>query len=81
MINRDGQYFVDVEVTTKKIDTSFAMPIVMGITKSDGSRIFLREEISGERTEFSLGPYENKPNEFVFNEFYSVLSKDKVKEK
>jgi len=68
-------------VETKGVGADFTTPVALRVVGADGDQTYLRETVSGTQTEFSLGPFASKPKEFVFNEFYSVLSKDKVKKK
>jgi len=78
---RDGEYFINAEVETKGIDPNFTMPVVMRVEGDDGKSTYFRQVIGGAKTEFELGPFAAKPKELVFNEFFSVLSKDKVRQK
>jgi hypothetical protein len=78
---RDNEYFVRAKVETKGVDSDFFTPVAMRVVDNDGNSTYYRETIGGSRTEFELGPFTNEPKEFVFNEFYSVLSKDNVKKK
>jgi len=81
-INGKGdEYFIDVKVETKGVDPHFTTTVAMRVVGASGDQTYLRETVSGAHTEFTLGPFASKPKEFVFNEFYSVLSKDKVKKK
>ncbi len=81
-INGKGdEYFIDVKVETKGVDPHFTTTVAMRVVDSGNKQTYLRETVSGTQTEFTLGPFASKPKEFVFNEFYSVLSKDKVKKK
>lgn len=81
-INGKGdEYFIDVKVETKGVDPHFTTTVAMRVVDSGNKQTYLRETVSGTQTEFTLGPFASKPKEFVFNEFYGVLSKDKVKKK
>jgi len=81
-INGKGdEYFIDVKVETKGVGADFTTPVAMRVVDSGNKQTYLRETVSGAHTEFTLGPFADKPKELVFNEFYSVLSKDKVKKK
>ncbi|MFH1372233.1 MAG: hypothetical protein ABII79_00335 [bacterium] len=77
----DKDYYIDVKVTIEGVDPDFTMPVVMGVTDGGGHNTYFRETISSPKTEFKLGPFTDRPQDFVFNEFHSVLSKDKVKKK
>jgi len=81
-INRkyDG-YYVDVSVTTEKVGPEFRMPIMMRVEDVNGESIYLRQTVSGLSDSFALGPFATEPKELIFNEFFSVLSKDKVKKR
>jgi len=78
---RGDEHFINVKVATKGVDPSFIMPVAMQVVEDDDNWTYLRETVSVPQTEFTLGPFASKPKKFVFNEFYSVLSKDKVKKK
>lgn len=78
IVPKDGQWAVDVNVTVDKVSESFAMPVIIRIANEDGTNSFVRQTIAGKRTSFQLGPFAAKPKEIIFNEFASVLSKDKV---
>jgi len=41
----------------------------------------VRQMVAGDQNSFELGPFTFTPKEMIFNEFRSVLSKDKVKKK
>lgn len=78
---RDGKFYIPIDITTKNVEASFTMPVVMRIKHGDGSSTFKREKITGGNTHLEFGPYDIKPEELVFNELYSALSRDKVKKK
>ncbi len=79
--SRDDGYYVDVSVTTKKVSPEFSMPIIMRVEEINGESTYLRQNVTGLSDSFSLGPFATEPKELIFNEFFSVLSKDKVKKK
>ncbi|HWR81676.1 MAG TPA: hypothetical protein VN285_00075 [Candidatus Deferrimicrobium sp.] len=76
----DG-YFIDVNVAMKGVDAAFTAPVAMHVTEEGGHATYTRQTIAGPQSQFRLGPFADKPKQFVFNEFYSVLSKDDVKKK
>jgi hypothetical protein len=81
---REGKFYIDGTVSTKKVDTDFTVPVVMRVELkglSPEESIYLRETIKAPQSQFSLGPFETEPKKFVFNEFFSVLSQDNVKKK
>jgi len=83
-VQRDGSYYVDGSVVTKKVGDAFSMPVVMGVEltgRTSDETIYMRETIKAPETLFSLGPFPTQPKKFVFNEFFSVLSQDRVKKK
>lgn len=79
-VEDSGEYFVNVGVTTENIPADFRMPVIMRIVNESGET-FLRETTRTGNQKFELGPFESKPKEFYFNEFFSVLSKDNVKKR
>ncbi len=78
---KDDEYFINVKVETKGVGADFTTPVAMRVVDGGNNQSYVRETVSGVQSEFALGPFASKPKEFVFNEFYSVLSKDKVKKK
>ena len=79
--NRKGGYSVTGDVKVKDVDPDFKMPVVLRVVTEDGQSTFYRHMISGTEDSFDLGMIDGKPKELIFNEFYSVLSRDKVKKK
>jgi hypothetical protein len=77
----DGEYIVRVNVRTKGVPADFSMPVVMRIADKEGNSTFFRKTVSVPETQFELGPFSFRPDKLIFNEFFSVLSKDKVKKK
>ncbi len=79
---KDGDsYFLDVKVETKGVAPDFTTLVPLQVGFDDNQWRYLRGTVTAGQTEFSLGPFEAKPEKFVFNEFYGVLSQDKVKKK
>jgi hypothetical protein len=81
---RDGSYFIDADVRTKKVDMDFVMPVIMRVELKGGSAeesIYASQVVSAPQSSFTLGPFEMEPKKFVFNEFFSVLSNDHVNKK
>ena len=83
-VQRDGKYYIDGNVVTKKVDASFEMPVIMRVevkgSSAEESQYF-SETVKAPESKFSLGPFDSEPKKFAFNEFFSVLSQDKVKKK
>lgn len=77
-VQRDGAWYLPVAVTTNMVTPAFRMPVVVRMVKADGSNYFDRLDIRGTRSDFELGPFEQKPNDFIFNEFMSVLGYQSV---
>jgi hypothetical protein len=78
---RGSEYFVNATVKTKGVAPDFTMPVAMRVVHGSNESTFLRQTVGGPETTFELGPFPSKPEKLVFNEFFSVLSKDKVKRK
>jgi len=75
---KDNQYVVDVNAAVSRVGASFQMPVIVRVELADGTSSFVHQMISGAGGSFQLGPYASKPKGFFFNEFFSVLSSDKV---
>ncbi|PWB70384.1 hypothetical protein C3F09_09120 [candidate division GN15 bacterium] len=75
---KDNQYVVNVNATVSRVGGSFQMPVITRVELEDGTSSFGRQVISGTGGSFELGPFASKPKGFFFNEFFSVLSSDKV---
>ncbi|MGH8015894.1 MAG: hypothetical protein ACREBV_06860, partial [Candidatus Zixiibacteriota bacterium] len=81
---REGSYYIDGKVITKKVDTDFEMPVVMRVElkgNSSEESLYFRENVKAPESQFTLGPFDTEPKKFTFNEFFSVLSQDKVSKK
>jgi len=78
---RDDNYYLDVNVTTKDVGSEFKMPIIMRVEDKSGQSTYHRQVVSGHSDSFELGPFEVESEKLIFNEFWSVLSKDKVDKK
>ncbi len=80
-VERDGSWYVPVTVDISDVPPSYKMPIMMRVTQSGGEFAFLRQWIEGPHTEFEMGPFDNKPDEFIFNEYLSALGRSSVSKK
>ncbi|MCH9024085.1 MAG: hypothetical protein IH931_02015 [candidate division Zixibacteria bacterium] len=81
---KDDGHYISGAVVTKKVGEDFAASVIMRVRlKGDGKdeSVYFREIINGPSDTFELGPFSREPKEFKFNEFFSVLSEDKVKKK
>lgn len=79
--SQDDGYYVEGDVITRDVDASFRMPVIMRVVAGDEGSFYVRESIDGLHDTFKLGPFSVEPTELVFNEFYGVLCKQKVKKK
>lgn len=64
---------VNGTVTTGNMLPSFTYPVICRVNFEDGSTALIRQTVTTGSTTLALGPFDKKPTEFVFNEFYSVL--------
>jgi hypothetical protein len=78
---REGQTYLDVTVNVKAVSEDFTFPVIMRVTHDNGSSTYHRKFIPAASSTFSLGPFESKPQDLIFNEFYSVLAKQNVDRK
>lgn len=74
----DGWYITGT-VAQSGMGEKFEQPVVCRVSDVNGVDTFVRHTIAGNSSNFSFGPYQAEPKEFTFNEFMSVLSKDKIK--
>jgi hypothetical protein len=81
IIQENDGYYIAADVETKAVGADFSMPVVMRVEGTEGQSSFHRPRISGHEDSFRLGPFAFEPKELHFNEFYSVLCKDKVRKK
>lgn len=78
-IEQKGEgYFISGTMNAKKVPADFKMPVIMRVAHSDGSQSMHRTLASGTSSTFEIGPFSVAPKELIFNEFYSVLSKDNI---
>lgn len=75
---KENQFVVDVNATVSRVGAGFQMPVIIRVELEDGTSNYAHQTISGSSGAFQLGPYASKPKGFFFNEFFSVLSSDKV---
>lgn len=83
-VQRDGSYYIDGDVVTKKVGANYSQPVIMRVELKGGGSdesVYLRENVKAPQSTFSLGPFASEPKKFVFNEFLSVLSQGNVKKK
>jgi len=78
---KDEGYFVIGNVETDGVPGDFRMPVVMRVESEAGQSTFFRENVTAPDYAFELGPMLAPPKELIFNEFFSVLSKDNVSKK
>ncbi len=78
---QDGKYVIPVDVKATRVRPDFTMPVILRVVLPGDNYVFLRQTVNAGDTHFELGPFDQKPSELVFNEFYSVLSRDRVKKK
>jgi aminopeptidase N len=78
---REGLYYITGTSRTEGVPDDFNMPVVLRIVGVDGNNAYLRHSFAAGSHPFELGPIGSEPKELVFNEFFSVLSKDKVNRK
>ena len=64
---------VNAAVTTGNMLPSFTFPVICRVNFEDGTTTLFRQTVASGSTKLTLGPFDKKPKEFVFNEFYSVL--------
>jgi hypothetical protein len=74
----DG-YYIDAQVKGKNVGESFSMPVTLRVAEAGEKSTFLRQQLTGPQTSFRLGPFVGQPTELVFNEFFSIMSADRVK--
>jgi hypothetical protein len=60
-------------ISTGNMLPNFTYPVICRVNFEDGSTALFRQTVTSGTTTLALGPYDKKPTEFVFNEFYSVL--------
>lgn len=75
----NGEFFVDFDIQTKNVSKNFKAPTIMSI-QFENENIFIRENLEYGNNSYKYGPFKTKPKKLSFNEFFSVLSRDKIKE-
>jgi hypothetical protein len=79
IVERNGGNYIVADLETKKVGDDFRMPVVMRVVSEGGQSVYVRQMLTADQSTFELGPFVFTPKEMIFNEFHSVLSKDKVK--
>ena len=69
----DGSYLVHCRVRQSEVPAEFRMPVMVGAEMEDGRIIASRHWVSGESSEFELGPFPKTPKKILFNHLESVL--------
>jgi len=75
-----GQYLIKGKISTKGVSPDFNPPVIMRVELENNKSSIIRQNLSSNGS-FELGPFTDKPKQLIFNELYSVLSKQKVKKK
>jgi hypothetical protein len=79
---KEDGYYIEGSADVKGVSDDYEHPVTVRVEYegSDGENsAFLRTTISAPHSEFQLGPFALAPKKLIFNEFFSVLSKDHVK--
>lgn len=77
VVERSDGHYITAEVDVQDTPADFQMPVIMRVEPSNGQSVYERHTISAPHTSLELGPYSFKPKKLIFNEYHSVLSKDK----
>lgn len=78
-VESDHSHTITGTVRTSGVPDSFKMPVIVRVPSPDGTSGYHRIWVDSPAVTFELGPFDDEPGDIVFNEFFSVLSKDKVK--
>ncbi len=77
---REGGYYVSASVSDGSRCAAPTLPVVVRIAVA-GKNYFERALVGGDHKELLFGPFDTRPDEFHFNEFFSILSQDEVNER
>jgi len=71
----DGKYVVRLEVEQAGVAEEFKMPVPVSVTFPYRLPYRTRIWVSGHWTTIKLGPFENRPDQVIFNDFNAVLAR------
>jgi hypothetical protein len=72
-----AQWVVNVTAAAKNVLPDFTHPVLCSVTFEDGSpQLLMRQTIKAGDNTFTVGPFDKKPQEFTFNEFFSMLDQE-----
>jgi hypothetical protein len=77
----DAGWSIACKAQVKNVDSTFSMPVLIRVEGAAKETQTVRQFISGNSAEFTLGPFPFEPKEFHFNEYYGVLAKASVSKK
>ncbi len=72
--NENGQYIVQCQVRQENVPDEFVMPVPIRIEFDDDEYLMTRAVVQGKQVKFDLGPFDEEPEDIIFNPNYSVLS-------
>jgi hypothetical protein len=75
---RDRKWYVTVEIASPDVEDWFEQPVIMAAVDQAGTS-YIRKTLVGKKSSFELGPFTLRPNQFNYNFFYSVLSRDNIR--
>jgi aminopeptidase N len=75
--NADGQWIVRGRVDQFDVDSTFRVHMPITLVFEEGRRTFV-QEISGSGAQFSTPPLGEKPSEVVFNDYLTILCREKI---
>jgi hypothetical protein len=77
----EAGWSVACSAKVSNVDSTFSMPVLIRAEGASKETQTVRQFISGNNSEFTLGPFPFEPKEFHFNEYFGVLAKASVSKK
>lgn len=74
-----GSWQVSCTTNVRDVPESFQMPVVVRVAAADGTSHYSRHLVKAGQGSFTIGPLTDEPKQIVFNELFSMLSRDNVK--
>jgi hypothetical protein len=74
----DAGWSVACKAKVRNVDSTFTMPVLIRLAGAANETKTVRQTISGNNAEFTLGPFPFEPKDFYFNEYFGVLAKANV---
>lgn len=75
--NEDGQWTVSGRIDQLDVDSSFRVYMPVTLVFDEGRRTFV-QQVNGASAEFTTPPFAERPKDVIFNDYLTILCREKV---